>query len=72
MSDGTVTGTPAPGRQGFHVMVKPIGPVCNLACGYCYYLEKQALFPSGSMRMTDETLELFARMRLVSHLSYSF
>jgi sulfatase maturation enzyme AslB (radical SAM superfamily) len=21
----------------FHVMVKPGGPACNMACGYCYY-----------------------------------
>ena len=21
----------------FHILMKPIGPACNLACGYCYY-----------------------------------
>ncbi len=31
----------------FLVMAKPAGPVCNLACGYCYYLPKRALFPPG-------------------------
>ena len=25
---------------GFQVLVKPAGPACNLACGYCYYLGK--------------------------------
>jgi len=33
--------------QGIHVVAKPIGPVCNLNCEYCFYLEKQALFGAG-------------------------
>ena len=51
-----------PRFQNVHVMAKPIGPVCNLACAYCYYLEKQALYPAtSSFRITDETIELFVR-----------
>lgn len=46
----------------FHVMVKPIGPRCNLNCAYCFYLEKEALFDHGErFRMTEETLEAFTR-----------
>lgn len=48
----------------FHVMAKPIGPICNLDCAYCYYLHKRDLLrPSGtgSWRMSDHTLELFIR-----------
>ncbi len=46
----------------FHVMVKPIGPVCNLACRYCFYLEKENLFPGGEhWRMSGEVLEEFIR-----------
>jgi uncharacterized protein len=30
-------------QQGLHVVAKPTGPVCNLNCEYCFYLEKQAL-----------------------------
>ena len=46
----------------FHIMAKPIGPVCNLACKYCFYLEKQHLFPDNEKyRMTDETLEIFVK-----------
>ena len=46
----------------FHIMAKPIGPVCNLACKYCFYLEKQHLFPDNEKyRMTDETLEIFIK-----------
>jgi uncharacterized protein len=34
-----------PNRRAFYVMTKPIGPICNLDCKYCYYLEKEKLFP---------------------------
>ncbi|MCK9589342.1 MAG: hypothetical protein M0Q93_08270 [Terrimicrobiaceae bacterium] len=27
---------PASIADGFHVMAKPIGPICNLDCTYCY------------------------------------
>ena len=33
------------GLTAFHIMTKPIGPVCNLDCKYCFYLEKEALYP---------------------------
>jgi uncharacterized protein len=46
--------------QGIHVVVKPIGPVCNLNCEYCFYLEKQALFDAGEeYRMSDDVLSAF-------------
>ncbi len=46
----------------FHVMNKPIGPSCNLACRYCFYLEKSALYQAPeSWRMPDEVLERYIR-----------
>jgi len=43
--------------QGIHIVAKPIGPKCNLNCDYCFYLEKQALFPKGEdYTMPDEVL----------------
>lgn len=46
--------------QAFVVMAKPVGPVCNLACPYCYYLNKGELFGQGEQyRMSDEVLEAF-------------
>ncbi len=45
---------------GFHVMAKPMGPVCNLECKYCFYLEKNHLFPKGELfRMQDDVLEAY-------------
>ena len=44
----------------FHVIAKPIGPVCNLDCTYCFYLEKENLYSQKeNFRMSDEVLELF-------------
>jgi len=46
--------------QGIHVVAKPIGPVCNLNCAYCFYLEKQALFgPYEKYRTSDDVLSAF-------------
>ncbi len=44
-------------------MAKPAGSSCNLACSYCYYLDKQRFYDpaeSGHV-MSDEMLELFVR-----------
>jgi uncharacterized protein len=52
----------AKNEQGLHIVTKPIGPVCNLGCSYCFYLEKQALFDTGeNYRMSDEVLATFIR-----------
>lgn len=46
--------------KGIHIVAKPIGPVCNLNCEYCFYLEKQALFGAGEKyRMSDEVLSAY-------------
>jgi uncharacterized protein len=46
----------------FHIMTKPIGPVCNLDCRYCFYLDKLALYPETKVwRMPDDVLENFVR-----------
>lgn len=52
----------------FQVFVKPVGAVCNLACQYCYYLEKQQLYPDeGSFRMPDDLLEEY----IIQHIRAS-
>lgn len=46
----------------FHVLTKPIGPICNLDCKYCFYLEKEALYPDASKwAMPDDVLESYIR-----------
>lgn len=44
-------------RAPFHVLVKPIGPLCNLNCEYCFYLDKTEMFRGSKFRMCDATLE---------------
>ena len=49
----------------FSVMTKPIGPRCNIDCTYCYYLEKEKLFPQEKkFRMSDEVLETYIRQTI--------
>ena len=44
----------------FQVFAKPAGALCNLACRYCYYLEKERLHPPGSPpRMPDGLLDRY-------------
>ena len=49
----------------FHVIAKPVGPVCNLACRYCFYLEKTKLYPEedgfAAWSMREDVLESFIR-----------
>ncbi|MFL6307379.1 MAG: anaerobic sulfatase-maturation protein [Candidatus Sulfotelmatobacter sp.] len=47
----------------FHIMAKPHGPICNLDCTYCYYLEKENLYERSGrdFRMRDEVLENYVR-----------
>lgn len=57
-----VANTIAPFARPAYVMAKPAGSHCNLACKYCYYIEKSKLYPTASHRqMSDEMLELFTR-----------
>lgn len=53
---------PTPFAYPVYLMAKPAGPGCNLACKYCYYLEKNGLFPEkGAKNMSDATLEHYIR-----------
>lgn len=55
--------TISPFSRPLYVMAKPAGPSCNLACEYCYYLEKNNLYKkdlkAGMFEMSDELLELY-------------
>jgi uncharacterized protein len=56
-----------PPSRSFHVMTKPIGPRCNLDCTYCFYLEKEKLFPKEeNYKMSDEVLKTYIRKHIQS------
>jgi uncharacterized protein len=53
--------------KAFNIMLKPVGPLCNLNCTYCYYLEKKNLFPDKTnYRLDEELLELYIRDYIAS------
>ncbi len=53
----------------FHIMAKPYGPICNLDCTYCYYLEKENLYvkEGRDFRMRDEVLENYVRQYISAY-----
>lgn len=52
-------------------MAKPIGPVCNLDCTYCYYVRKQELYDRADPRakLTDAQLDAYIRDYLLANPS---
>ena len=58
-------------QKPFHVMTKPIGAICNLDCEYCYYLEKEDLYPeTKSFRMKESTLENYIRQYIETQSTF--
>lgn len=59
-----------PFSRPLYVMVKPVGARCNLACKYCYYLEKANLYKEDKRHiLSDEMLEQFVREYIESQTS---
>ena len=48
--------TIAPFSKPLYVMLKPAGSLCNLACKYCYYLEKQKLYQLDKSKVISDAL----------------
>ncbi|MBN1791667.1 MAG: anaerobic sulfatase maturase [Bacteroidales bacterium] len=49
----------------FQIFAKPSGPLCNLGCMYCYYLDKADFFgKEASFRMPDEILDSYIRQHI--------
>jgi len=57
--------------KSFHIMAKPHGPICNLNCTYCYYLEKENLYATNGrdFRMREDVLENYIRQYIDTHPS---
>jgi uncharacterized protein len=52
----------------FQIFAKPVGPLCNLECQYCYYLNRQPLHPNvESFRMPENLLEEY----VIQHIKAS-
>ena len=51
--------------EEFQIFLKPAGPLCNLRCSYCYYLEKSRLFRKDKpVLMQEDLLELYIRQHI--------
>jgi len=51
----------------YHLLAKPAGAACNLACQYCFFLSKENLYPAReSPLMTDALLETYIRQLMQS------
>ncbi len=50
-------------KHAFHLMAKPAGWCCNLACDYCFYTVKQGVLRDtcGQQHMSDKVLETYIR-----------
>jgi uncharacterized protein len=57
----------SPAIPAFHLMAKPVGPRCNLACHYCFYRSKRDLYPGSRIRMSDDVLEAYIRQTIAAH-----
>lgn len=54
--------TIAPFSRPLYIMLKPVGAHCNMACDYCYYLEKSKLYAQVPRHvMSEELLERFTK-----------
>ncbi len=52
----------APFARPLYMMAKPAGSRCNMACAYCYYLEKAHLYGQDAVHdMDDALLEKFIK-----------
>ena len=58
---------PAAAPPAFHLLAKPTGSVCNLDCAYCFFLEKEKLYPGTRSRMSDAVLERYVRELIDAH-----
>lgn len=52
----------------FHVLAKPTGPICNLDCSYCFFLEKESLYPGDRFRMAEPVMETYIRQIIESQV----
>lgn len=52
--------------RSFQIFAKPAGARCNLACTYCYYLDKVGLAGEPTPRMAPEVLEAYVAQHMAA------
>lgn len=65
-----------PHKQLNSLLIKPAGPDCNMACTYCFYLEKADLFNETKIhRMSEDVLREMTRQAMVQsgqHINFGW
>jgi uncharacterized protein len=60
-------------NPNLQVIAKPIGPICNLDCTYCFYLQKEKIVSEKKLHrksdwiMSDDVLEKYIQRKLESN-----
>ncbi|MEN8040537.1 MAG: anaerobic sulfatase maturase [Actinomycetota bacterium] len=62
-----VDGQKAWSPDAVHVLAKPTGAICNLACTYCFFLDKELLYEGDRFRMSEAALENHIRSLIAAH-----
>jgi sulfatase maturation enzyme AslB (radical SAM superfamily) len=61
------------GPTPFTVLAQPNGPLCNLDCKYCFYVEKERLYPGSATKsnwaMSEAVLDVYIRQYIESQLA---
>jgi len=65
-----VASLPLSSSPSFHLLAKPSGSTCNIDCAYCFFLSKEALYPSDRHRMSEATLDVYIRQLLESQRTH--
>ncbi len=58
---------PSGAPPAFHLLAKPTGAACNMDCAYCFFLDKEVLYPGSKFRMSETMLEQYIRQLIESH-----
>ena len=62
-----LTQRPSNAPPAFHLLAKPTGAICNLDCAYCFFLDKEVLYPGSKFRMSEPVLEQYIRQLIEAH-----
>ena len=67
-TDATPASEPAAWRpEAVHILAKPTGAICNLACSYCFFLDKELLYEGDRFRMSEQVLETYITSLIAMH-----
>lgn len=67
ISPPTNSHRPRHAPSAFHLLAKPSGSTFNLHGAYCFFLDKERLYPGSKFRMSETVLEQYIRQLIETH-----